>query len=176
MKPNAAFARTVAPLALVSWTALWAAGPAASTSTADPLRPFAAFAGHCYSGRIVDRGDTDEHCFQWIQGGKALRDTHVVRGASHPDYVGESTYYWDSAAHRIEYLYIENAGGIMRGTVEAAPGALVFPPASYVANGEAMTLRVRWTLDGEEAYEAWSEMQGKQGWATLFRVRMTRTS
>lgn len=142
---------------------------------ADPLQPLASFAGHCFKGTLAGGKDTDEHCFQWMYGGKALRDVHTVRGASHPDYVGETTYYWDSGARRIEYLYVENAGGIMRGTVEPAEGAIVFPPASYVAGGQALTLRVRWTL-AQDGYEAWSEMQEKGTWTTMFRVRMARAS
>jgi len=97
-----------------------------------------------------------------------------VRAPGRPDYVGETTYYWDSAAKRIEFLYIENLGGISRGTVDTSTnGVLVFPPTQYVADGQAMTYRVRWTpTDG--AYEAWSEAQGKEGWSTMFKVTLAR--
>jgi hypothetical protein len=142
--------------------------------SADPLQPLAFLAGHCYKGSQGPNG-IDEHCFSWVYGGKALRDVHTVRLEGRPDYVGESTYFWDSGARRIEYLYIENAGGIMRGTVEPAEGALVFPAARYVADGEAMTLRVRWTIT-PDGYEAWSEMQSRDTWATMFKVRMARSS
>jgi hypothetical protein len=144
-------------------------------AAAGPLRPFSFLAGHCFKGTIAERNDTDEHCFQWIYEGQALRDVHTVRGAGHPDYVGETTYYWDSAAKRIEYLYVENLGGIMRGTVEPGEGALVFPAAAYVAGGEAMTLRVKWTLQ-KDGYEAWSEMQDKDAWKTMFKVKMVKSS
>jgi hypothetical protein len=152
---------------------------AAVTSAADPvpspLQPLAFLAGHCFKGSLPGRGDTDEHCFQWLYGGKAMRDVHTVHGP-HPDYVGETTYYWDSSARRIEYLYVENAGGVMRGTVEAAERAIVFPAAAYVADGQATTLRARWSLLADEGYEAWSEVQGKEGWSTFFRVKMARVS
>jgi hypothetical protein len=169
---NATRIALAVPLAL-----LLTAGPImAADAPSHPLDPLASFAGHCFKGSFPDRADTDEHCFQWLYGGKALRDTHTVRGASHPDYVGETTYYWDSAARRIDYLYIENGGGVMRGSVEPAAGALIFPAAAYVADGQSTTLRVRWTLQGEQGYEAWSEVQGKDGWQTFFRLRMARTS
>ena len=147
-----------------------------AASAPDPLQPLAFLAGHCFKGDIPERRDTDEHCFQWLYGGKALRDVHTVRGATHPDYVGETTYYWDSVAKRIEFLYVENAGGVMRGTVEPGERAIVFPETQYVAGGQAMTLRVRWSLLPDQGYEAWSEVQGKQGWSTFFRVRMARVS
>ena len=152
----------------------------AATANADtdpnPLQPLAFLAGHCFKGSFPERGDTDEHCFQWLYGDKALRDVHTVRGAAHPDYVGETTYYWDSIAKRIEYLYVENAGGIMRGTVQPGESAIVFPETRYVADGQAMTLRVRWSMLPDQGYEAWSEVQGKAGWATFFKVKMARVS
>jgi hypothetical protein len=153
--------------------ALLAAAPLLA-SAADPLQPMAFLAGHCFRGEVAAK-DTDEHCFRWILGGKALRDVHTVRGAGHPDYVGETTYYYDSGAQRIEYIYIENAGGLMRGTVEPGEGAFVFPATTFVAPGQALTLRVRWTLMAD-GYEAWSEAQDKGAWATMFKVKMTKAS
>jgi hypothetical protein len=150
------------------------AAQAADPPTADPLQPLAFLAGHCYRGE-VGRGDSDEHCFGWILGGKALRDVHAVRGAGHADYAGETTYYYDWSARRIEYLYVENAGGVMRGIVEPGDGTLVFPATTYVANGVSMTLRVSWTRAGD-GYEAWSEARQQAAWVTMFKARMTRTS
>jgi len=149
-------------------------------SLAEPLaafQPMAFLAGHCYRGELNKPGQTDTHCFAWLYGGKALRDTHTVRTPNRPDFGGETTYYYDSAAKTINYVYIEDTGGISRGTVESAPGALVFPASQYINDGETMTLRVRWTLQGEDAYEAFSEAQGKDGaWATLFKVAFKRTA
>jgi hypothetical protein len=39
------------------------------------MKRFTAFAGHCFSGALPDRGDTDEHCFQWVYGSKAMSRT-----------------------------------------------------------------------------------------------------
>jgi hypothetical protein len=50
----------------------------------------------------------------------------------------------------------------------------VFPPARYVGGGETMTYRVRWTRQGDDAYEAFSEMQGKDGWTPMFKVLLKR--
>jgi hypothetical protein len=162
--------KMLAPVAMMA-TAAWAAPNA---DAPNPLQPLAFLTGHCYKGTV--RGnDTDEHCFSWKYNGKALRDVHTVRAAGQPDYTGETTYYYDSAAKRIEYLYIENAGGVMRGTVEAADGALVFPATTYVADGQSTTLRVRWTLQGPDAYEALSEMQNKGQWVTMFKAKMVRS-
>lgn len=147
---------------------------AAAAEPIEALKPMAFLAGHCWKGDFTDAKQTDEHCFQWLYNGKALRDTHTVRAAGRPDYVGETTYYWDSASRRVEWLYLENAGGLSRGTVQSEPGALVFPPTQFVEGGSAMTFRVRWTLVGSDAYEAWSEAQDKNGWTTMFRMTLKR--
>ncbi len=140
------------------------------------LKPMAFLAGHCWKGDFPDQKQDDEHCFRWIYAGKALRDTHTVHAPGRPDYFGETLYYWDSGSKRVEYLYVENLGGISRGTMESTPGALVFPATQYVADGKSMTYRVRWTLINDSSYEAWSEMQVKDAWVTMFKVTMKRTS
>ena len=140
----------------------------------DALKPMAFLAGHCWKGAFPDGKQTDEHCFAWLYDGKALRDTHTVRAPGRADYMGETTYYWDSAAKQVQFLYVENQGGISRGTMQSTPEALVFPATQYVADGEAMTYRVRWTPKGPDAYEAWSEAQGPKGWSTMFKVVLKR--
>ena len=153
---------------------LFAAG-SASAAPIEALKPMAFLADHCWKGQFADGLQTDEHCFQWLYEDRALRDTHTVHAPNRPDYIGETTYYWDSAAKRVEWIYIENLGGISRGTVESAGGALVFPPTQYIGDGQAMTYRVRWTPRGSDGYEAWSEAQTKDGWSTMFKLDMKRS-
>jgi hypothetical protein len=148
----------------------------AAAAAIEPLQPMAFLAGHCWKGDFPGGKQTDEHCFAWLYDGKALRDTHTVRTPGRPDYIGETTYYWDSAAKRVEFVYIENLGGISRGNMQSMPEALIFPPTQYVADGQAMTYRVRWTRLSDTSYEAWSEMQGKDGWTTMFKLTMKRSS
>ena len=142
----------------------------------DALKPMAFLAGHCWKGEFADGKQTDEHCFAWLYDGKALRDTHTVRAPGRPDYVGETTYFFDSAAKRVEWVYIENLGGVSRGTVESVDGVLTFPPTQYVADGQSMTYRVRWTPIGSDAYEAWSEARNGDAWATMFKLTLKRSS
>jgi hypothetical protein len=142
----------------------------------EPLQPMAFLAGHCWKGDFPGGKQTDEHCFTWLYDGKALRDTHTVRTPDRPDYIGETTYYWDSATTRVEFIYIENLGGISRGSMQSMPEGLVFPPTQYVAENQSMTYRVRWTRLSDTSYEAWSEMQGKDGWTTMFKLTMKRSS
>ena len=125
---------------------------------------------------VPDGKQTDEHCFSWIYGGKFLRDLHTVHGGGHPDFKGESIYYWNSATRELEYLYIEDQGGFSRGTVGTAPGALVFPPTNYVEDGKTQTYRSRWQRIGDDAYDVVTEFKSGEGWIDGFRVHMVRGS
>ncbi len=160
-------------LAALALTTL--AGAASAADPADLLKPMAFLAGHCWKGTFADGKTTDEHCFSWMYGGRVLRDTHVVRAPGKPDGIGESTYYVDSAGNRLEFLYIENGGGFSRGTVESLPEALLFPDTQYISDGEALVYRARWTRKDEKSYEAWSEAQTPDGWATMFKLVLKRT-
>ncbi len=138
------------------------------------LQPMAFLAGHCWKGEFPDATQSDEHCFQWLYGEKALRDVHTVRTVGRPDSVGETTYFWDATARAIRYLYIENQGGIMRGTVEPAPGVLVFPAAQYTSGGNEVAVRAKWTVIDAGSYEAWSEADDKGAWTTMFKIVMKK--
>ncbi|HEX7686908.1 MAG TPA: hypothetical protein VF453_04325 [Burkholderiaceae bacterium] len=161
-------------LALAAALALAGLACGARAEPAEALKPLAFLAGHCWKGTFADGQTTDEHCFRWLYDGHVLRDTHVVRAPGRPDAVGESTYYVNPAAGRVEFLYVENAGGISRGTVEALPEALIFPDTQYTGDGEAVVYRARWTPVSPDAYEAWSEAQTPDGWTTMFRIVLRR--
>jgi len=57
----------------------------ASAEPIEALKPMRFLAGHCWKGTFADGKKTDEHCFEWLYGGKALRDTHTVRAPDQPD-------------------------------------------------------------------------------------------
>ena len=175
MRMFLAFSTPLAALtAIATLVAPMGVSSAASAETDPALRPMAFLAGHCWKGTFPDGTQTDEHCFSWIHGGKALRDTHTVRTPGRADYTGDTTYFVDLAARRVDYVYVENHGGISRGSMTSEPGALVFPDAVYIDADGPMTYRARWTLKGDDAYEAWSEARDKDGWKTMFRMLMRR--
>jgi hypothetical protein len=134
-------------------------------------QPLSFLADHCWKGAFPG-GGTDEHCFTWIYDGKFLRDRHTVRAAGKPDAQGESIYFWDSAAKRLEYLYIESDGGFSRGPVSIENEALVFPDTSFVEKGKTMVYRSRWQRSGATAYDVVTEFKSKEGWVPGFKVHM----
>ena len=140
----------------------------------DAFKPMAFLAGHCWKGDFADGKTTDVHCFSWLYEGKALRDVHTVRSPGRPDYVGESTYFWDSAAKQVSYVYVENMGGLGRGQVEATPTGIAFPGSQYINGGKTMDLRVQWNRAGDDAYEAWAETKNKDAWVTMYKMVLKR--
>jgi hypothetical protein len=134
-------------------------------------QPLAYLADHCWQGAFPG-GRSDEHCFTWIYDGKFLRDRHTVHSEGKPDALGESIYFWDSAAKRLEYLYIESDGGFSRGPVSIDKEALVFPDTSFVEKGQTMVYRSRWQRSGATAYDVVTEFKSKDSWAPGFKVHM----
>jgi hypothetical protein len=155
-------------------TAILAAATTAHAAPMGDLKPMAFLAGHCWKGAFPGGAQTDEHCFTWLYGGRALRDTHVVRTPGKPDYAGETTYVVNPATKVVQFFYFENLGGLSQGVVESVPDGLVFPATDYVGEGESMTYRVRWTKVGDDAYEAWSEAKTPNGWTTMFKLALRR--
>jgi hypothetical protein len=137
-------------------------------------QPLAFLADHCWKGAFPD-GRTDEHCFSWIYDGKFLRDRHTVRAEGKPDALGESIYFWDSSARRLEYLYIESDGGFSRGPVSIDNEALVFPDTSFAEKGKTMVYRSRWQRNGATAYDVVTEFKSKDGWAPGFKIHMQQS-
>jgi hypothetical protein len=138
--------------------------------------PLAFLAGHCWKGTFPDGKQTDEHCFSWLYEGRFLRDTHTVRATGRPDYVGESTYFFDTSAKRLEYLYIENKGGFSRGLVSTDGEALVFPATAFVSAGKTQHYRARWQRSGDGAYDVITELQpeAEGAWKPWFKTRMEK--
>jgi hypothetical protein len=149
-----------------------------SMAAADPsaaYQPLAFLAGHCWSGSFPGGKQTDTHCFSWIYDGKFLRDKHTVRTSGQPDALGESIYFWDSAAKHIEYLYIESDGGFSRGAVSTAGDSLLFPDTTFVEDGKTQVYRSRWRHSAQNAYDVITEFQTNNNWVPGFTIHMERS-
>jgi hypothetical protein len=99
-----------------------------------------------------------------------------VHGTGHEDYLGESIYFWDSVAHKLQYLYIESAGGSTVGSVEASSDTLSFPDATAQESGHTVVYRSPWHKTGDDAYDVITEFKKKDGWVPAFSAHMKRIS
>lgn len=147
--------------------------PAARAEPPAHFAPQAFLAGHCWKGAFPDGKRTDEHCYEWVYGGKFLRDRHTVTGSGAP-YAGETIYYWDAPTRQVSYIYFNNEGGHSNGTVSVRDGALFFPEEKYSDGKVEQTYRSQWRRDGDDAYIAVSEIKVADGWKEAWRVRMQR--
>ncbi len=152
---------------------------AAAADAPSPLQPFAFLAGTCWKGDLPAKGaphQTDEHCFSWLYGQRFLRDVHTVHADNgRPDYVGETTYYWNAASKQLQYLYIENQGGMSQGAVQPQGDALIFPETDEVEGGKTQAYRSRWQRAGADAYDVITEFKTGGAWVTAWTVHMHRT-
>jgi len=81
---------------------------ATDTTVEDALAPLAFLAGQCWTTAMGD-GEVDTHCYEWMHGGRQLRDRHIVRGKN-PDYLGETVYAYNGERKRVEYRYWNSLG------------------------------------------------------------------
>ena len=65
---------------------------AAIAEPIEALKPMAFLAGHCWKGDFPDGKRTDEHCFEWLYGGRALKKKQTKKTTSHTKYISKTTY------------------------------------------------------------------------------------
>jgi len=163
--------RALAILVALAWPLTVAAQPA--VQPAPHFAPQAFLAGSCWKGTFPDGKSVDEHCYEWVYGGKFLRDRHTVTGGGAP-YSGETIYFWDAPSKTVQYIYINVLGGYSRGTVTTRDGMLVFPEEHYSEGKGEQTYRTQWQRDGDDAYLTITEVKTESGWKEAWRVRMQR--
>jgi hypothetical protein len=117
--------RTLVLVAAIIVATIAPRAASAQASVKPQFDALAFLAGSCWIGTFKGKTTTDEHCFQWIYGGKFLRDQHVVRGDSVP-YQGETVFAWDPEKNRIVYWYIALPGFHSTGHVEVKDGTITF--------------------------------------------------
>jgi hypothetical protein len=122
----------------------------------EAFAPMSFLAGSCWKGAFKDRPSvTDEHCFEWVYGGKFLQDKHVVRGDSLP-YEGQTMFAWNSQAKRVVYWYIALPGFYSTGTVDAKDQRIMFIDDLHEAAGRR-DLRSVWVRTGAETFSVRTE-------------------
>ena len=145
----------------------------AADVVAPHFEPMAFLVGHCWLGQFPGGKITDEHCFEWVYGGKFLRDKHMVRGGPE-EYLGETLYAWDAGKKQVAYTYWESDGGVSTGTVSPEKDRLVFPDAIYDDNGKKIVLRSSWERQGDRKYKALTEQKNGDNWRELRNIVYVR--
>lgn len=138
------------------------------------LRPFAPLVGPTWVGRFPNGKLTDEQRFEWVYGGRFLRNEHQVKNeAGATVYEGETIYAWDPLADQIVWWYWNATGGYVTGTVTATEGGWLAEGVNHAPAGQ--TPRVRGALRGisSESWEAvqYYEREGEwvEQWTMVYR-------
>jgi enterochelin esterase-like enzyme/predicted esterase len=121
------------------------------------LRPFAPLVGKLWVAALPSGSLSDEQQFEWVYGGRFLRNEHWVRNAAgEVVYEGETLYAWDPLSEQIVWWYWNATGGYVDGTMSESQGALVFAGRNHAPDGQ--TPRVRGALRDVSA-TGWESVQ-----------------
>lgn len=143
----------------------------AQSSDGGHFKPMAFLVGSCWKGTFPDGKSTDEHCYEWLWGGKFIRDRHVVK-SSRPDYEGETVFAWDATKKQIVFWYVTNQGFYTTGTLEPRDGELVVPETVVGDKTSEMKTVIR--PSGPDAYTVRSEMKEASGWKEQWTMELKR--
>jgi hypothetical protein len=153
--------------------AFGAAGAGAQAPEAGNFEPMAFLVGSCWKGTFPDGKSADEHCYEWVWGGKFVRDRHVVKSAR-PDYEGETLFAWDASRKQIVFWYFTNQGFYTTGALEPRDGELVIPETVV---GEKTTERKTVIRpNGRDSYTVRSETKEASGWKEQWTMELKRVS
>jgi hypothetical protein len=152
------------------------AGPARAQSPAPSpdlgnFKPMAFLVGSCWKGTFPDGKSTDEHCYEWLWGGKFIRDRHVVK-SSRPDYEGETVFAWDDTKKQIVFWYFTNQGFYTTGTMEPRDEGLVVPETVVAEKTSERKTVIR--PNGPDSYTVRSEAKEPTGWKELWTMELKR--
>jgi hypothetical protein len=154
------------------------AAPASSAGAGDApanrFEPLAFLAGSCWKGAFPDGQSSDEHCFEWVYGGRFLRDRHIVSGQRAP-YQGETWYGWDPEKASIVYWYFNSLGGVSTGTAAATEEGIVFPER-HASGGKVRELRNLWRRTGPDSYRTVLTEKKGDAWVELWTMEFHRSS
>jgi hypothetical protein len=137
------------------------------------FQPMAFLVGSCWKGTFPDGKSTDEHCYEWVWGGKFVRDRHVVKSAR-PDYEGETLFAWDAPRKQIVFWYFSNQGFYTTGALEPRNGELVIPETVVGEKTQERKTVIR--PNGADSYTVRSEMKEASGWKEQWTMELKRVS
>ena len=121
------------------------------------LRPFAPLVGTTWVATFPNGKLTDEQKFEWVYGGKFLRNQHWVRTTDGKTvYEGETIYAWDPLAEQVVWWYWNASGGYVAGTMSATEGGWLFEGVNHAP--KTQTPKVRGVIRAITA-ESWESVQ-----------------
>lgn len=142
------------------------------TAIAEPhekLAPLSPLVAQRWIGTFPNGKMTDEQQFEWVFGGKFLRNTHQVRNeAGKVVYEGETIYAWDPKGEQIVWWYWNTTGGFITGTL-AGRGELWLAEGVNHAVGQTPAVRSELRIS-QDSWESINYFQREGAWKEQFRM------
>jgi len=130
-------------VSIVACVVLGGIGSQAAQDPANPLEVLAEFVGPEWVATFPDGKLTDTQRFDWMFGGKFLRNPHQVKDAQGKVvYEGETIYGFDARQQVLRWWYFNATGGFIEGTVKIEDdGTLVFEGENHAAKSQIAKVR-----------------------------------
>jgi len=135
------------------------------------LSPFAPLVGPVWVGQFPDGKAVDEQEFEWVYGGRFLRNVHRVKT---PDgtvvYEGETIYAWDPKNETVVWWYWNSTGGHIVGTLEKAGDEWSFKGTNHAPPPQPEEVRGRLRLISDSEWQSVQYFPSDDGWKERFTM------
>ncbi len=157
-------------LALTLVPHLSSADEGASTA----LEAFDPLVGQVWVASFPNGGMTDEQEFEWVFGGKFLRNVHRVKNAEGDVvYEGETIYAWDPKAEAIVWWYWNATGGFVTGTLEETDEGWAFEGVNHAPPPQPERVKGLFRLEAADEWHSVQYFEGESGWEERFTMKFT---
>ena len=152
---------------------LASAAGGADLSVPEHFQPLAFLVGSCWEGTFPDGKSTDKHCFEWVYGGKFIRDRHRSGGQKAP-YEGETWHGWDTERGSLVFWYFNSLGGVSTGTALPTAEGIVFPER-HVSSQGIREFRSVWKQTSADSYKTVLMEKTGEDWVEVWTMSFKRS-
>ena len=150
------FLKPIIGFVLLGFVSPLHAGETDAAKVSDHFKPYVFMIDGAWVGRFPDGSASDTQRFEWVYGGKFIRNTHfVTRDGQGTVYEGETIFAWDAEKKQVIYWYWNTLGGYSEG-VMAYDGKHFLAQGLYhdPTNGKTMETRSGLEPVSETEYRA----------------------
>jgi hypothetical protein len=146
----------------------------AAGSASDVLSPFEPLVGTVWVASFPGSEMIDEQEFEWVFGGKFLRNVHRVKNAEGSVvYEGETIYAWDVTTQTVVWWYWNSTGGYVTGTLEKTTDGWAFEGANHARPPQPERVRGLFRLGSAGEWHSVQYFEGEDGWEERFTMTFT---
>lgn len=135
------------------------------------LQAFAALVGPTWVGEFPGGTVIDEQEFEWVFGGRFLRNVHrVINADGAVVYEGETIYAWDPKQETIVWWYWNATGGHIVGTMAKTTEGWMFEGVNHAPPPQPDKVRGLFRLRSEREWQSVQYFPSEGGWKERFTI------